>query len=101
MADLTDNPDNLELFFDIANSNRRANAARFPDDYNIVRRVNTCLSTAGKHLVNPQPVMAGLLFLRCQYAYKATAGLALAGQVCETFVMMRSCLARPIHRFLL
>jgi hypothetical protein len=50
MADLTDNPDNLELFFDIANSNRRANAARFPDDYNIVRRVNTCLSTAGKHL---------------------------------------------------
>jgi hypothetical protein len=33
-----------------------------------------------------------VLFLRCQYAYKTAAGLSLAGQVSETFVMMRSCL---------
>jgi hypothetical protein len=92
MADLADNPDNLEMFFDVAASNRKANARRFPDAYNITRRVNICLSTAGKHLINPQPVTAGLLFLRCQYAYKTAVGLALAGQVCESFVMMRSCL---------
>jgi hypothetical protein len=36
--------------------------------------------------------MAGVLFLRCQYTYKAAAGMALSGQVVETFVMMRSCL---------
>jgi hypothetical protein len=60
--------------------------------YNLIRRVNICLSTAGKNLINPKPVMTGILFLRCQYSYKAAAGMALSGQVVETFVMMRSCL---------
>jgi len=32
------------------------------------------------------------MLLRCQYAYKAAAGMALSGQVVEAFVMMRSCL---------
>jgi hypothetical protein len=36
--------------------------------------------------------MAAILFLRCQYAYKAAAGMALSGQAVEAFVMMRSCL---------
>jgi hypothetical protein len=34
----------------------------------------------------------GPLFLRSQYAYKTAAGMTLAGQVAESFVMMRSCL---------
>jgi hypothetical protein len=54
--------------------------------------VNECLSVVGKNLVKPEPVMTGVLLLRCQYAYKAAAGMALAGQVVETFVMQRSCL---------
>jgi hypothetical protein len=32
------------------------------------------------------------MLLRSQYAYKAAAGMALAGQVVEAFVMKRSCL---------
>jgi hypothetical protein len=43
-------------------------------------------------MINPKPVMCGVLFLRCQYAYKTAAGHSLAGQVTEAFVMMRSCL---------
>ena len=54
--------------------------------------MDECFSVAGKNLVNPQPMMTGILFLRAQYAYKTAAGMALAGQVVETFVMMRSCL---------
>jgi hypothetical protein len=54
--------------------------------------VDSCLSTAGKNLVNPKPVLAGFMLLRCQYAYKTAAGMALSGQVVEPFVMMRSCL---------
>ena len=46
----------------------------------------------GKNLVNPKPVMTGPLFLRSQYAYKTAAGMALAGQIVEAFVMLRSCL---------
>jgi hypothetical protein len=57
-----------------------------------MQRVNDCFSIAGKTLRNPEPVMTGVLFLRAQYAYKTAAGMALAGQAVEAFVMMRSCL---------
>src|SRR5262249_25592343 len=92
MADLMANPDNLIPFFQLVASNQKANMAKFPAPYDLISRVNICLSTAGKNLINPKPVMAGVLFQRCQYAYKAAAGMALSGQVVETFVMMRSCL---------
>jgi hypothetical protein len=92
MMDLSDNPDNLIPFFELVARNQKANIARFPAAYEFIRRVNICLSTAGKNLINPKPVMAGVMFLRCQYAYKAAAGMALSGQVVEAFVMMRSCL---------
>jgi hypothetical protein len=86
------NPDDLIAFLELVASNQKANVARFPGPYDIIRRVNICFSTAGQNLVNPQPPMAGILFLRCQYSYKTAAGLTLSGQVCEAFVMMRSCL---------
>jgi hypothetical protein len=92
MADLSANPDNLIPFFERVASNQKANIAKFPAAYDLIQRVNICLSTAGKNLINPKPVMAGVLCLRCQYAFKAAAGMALARQVVETFVMMRSCL---------
>jgi hypothetical protein len=86
------NPDDLIAFLELVASNQKANVTRFPGPYDRIRRVNICFSTAGQNLVNPQPITAGFLFLRCQYAYKAAAGMALSGQVCEAFVMMRSCL---------
>jgi hypothetical protein len=92
MADLSDNPDNLIPFLEVVASNQKANIAKFPAAYQLIRRVNICLSTAAKDLVNPKPVMAGKMLHRCQYAYKAAAGMALSGQVAEAFVMMRSCL---------
>src|SRR5262249_39121900 len=81
--------DDLIAFLEMVASNQKANVARFPDAYDLIRRVNICLSTAGQNLVNAQPVTAGILCLRCQYAYKTAAGMALSGQVCEAFVMMR------------
>jgi hypothetical protein len=92
MIDLSVNPDNLLPFLELVASNQKANIAKFAGPYDLIRRVNICLSTAGKNLIHPKPVMAGVLFLRCQYSYKAAAGMALSGQVVETFVMMRSCL---------
>jgi len=92
MTDLSSNPDNLSPFLERVAANQKANIAKFPAPYQLLRRVDTCLSTAGKNLINPNPVLAGLMLLRCQYAYKAAAGMALSGQVVEAFVMMRSCL---------
>jgi hypothetical protein len=93
MADLlSNNPDNLIPFFELVVSNQKANIANHRTWYELIRRVNVCLSTAGQNMINPKPVMCAVLFLRCQYAYKSAAGMALAGQVVESFVMMRSCL---------
>jgi hypothetical protein len=90
--DLSSTPDNLLPFLQVVGNNQRATIARFPADFELIRRVNICLSTVGQKLINPQPVMCAVLFQRCQYAFKTTAALALAGQVVEAFVMMRSCL---------
>lgn len=92
MPDLSDNSDNLISFLDLVVSNQKASVAKFPVQYALIRRINICLSIAGKNLVNPKPVMCAVLFLRCQYAYKTAAGMTLSGQSVEAFVMMRSCL---------
>lgn len=84
--------DDLTRFLQVVNSNQIANVANFPEPYSLMQRINNCFSTAGENLVNPRPMMTGPLFLRSQYAYKTTVGMALAGQVVEAFVMMRSCL---------
>jgi hypothetical protein len=90
--DLSPSPDNLLPFLQVVANNQRANVARYPADLEMIRCVNICLSTVGQKLINPQPLMCAVLFQRCQYAFKTAAGLALAGQVVEAFVMMRSCL---------
>lgn len=84
--------DDLTRFLDVINSNQKAALRQFPEPYGLMQRVNDCFSAAGKGLVNPKPTMTGPLFLRAQYAYKTAAGMALAGQVVEAFVMQRSCL---------
>jgi hypothetical protein len=92
MTDLSENPDNLIPFFDLVANNQKASIRNFPEQYELLRRVNVCLSTAGQKLVNPKPLMCAILFLRCQYTYKAAAGMSLSGQAVEAFVLARACL---------
>ena len=87
-----DDSDNLDEFFGIAERNRIGNIARFQAEYQVLRRINMCLTSPGQHIVKPSPFICALLLLRCQYAYKAAVGMSLCGQVTEAFQMMRSCL---------
>lgn len=91
MTDLSANPDNHVPFLDAVAPNQKANIKNFPGVYDLLRRMNICLAAAGQNMTNPKPVMSGVLFQRCQYAYKAAAGMALSGQAVEAFVMARSC----------
>lgn len=84
--------DTLQKFFDMVRSNQQANRINFSQWYAIIEKIDECFARAGKNLVNPKPVMTGVLLLRCQYAFKAAAGLALAGQVVEVFAILRSVL---------
>jgi hypothetical protein len=82
----------LDRFLEVVHNNQSANRARFPDQYQIIQRIDDCFVRAGKHLSYQKPLLVGPLFMRSQYAYKTAAGMTLAGQVAESFVMMRSCL---------
>jgi hypothetical protein len=82
----------LDRFLEVVHNNRLGNRARFPAEYQIILRIDDCFVTAGKHLSHQKPVFVGPMLLRSQYAYKTAAGMTLAGQVAESFVMMRSCL---------
>ncbi len=81
--------DDLTKFLQVVHTNQRATVSGLPGPYNHIQRVNDCFLAVGKNLVDPKPVMTGVLFLRSQYAYKAAAGMASSGQVTETFAMMR------------
>ena len=82
----------LDRFLEVVHSNQPINRARFPAQYQIIQRIDKCFVTVGKHPSYKKPVLVGPIFLRSQYAYKTSAGMTLAGQVAESFVMMRSCL---------
>ena len=82
----------LQEFFDTLRSAQQANRAKFPVWYDIIERIDRCFVRAGKNLVKLQSPMTGAFLLRCQYAFKTAAGMALAGQVVEAFVMQRSVL---------
>jgi hypothetical protein len=82
----------LQKFLDTIHANQQANRVNFPQWYAIIERIDECFVRAGKNLTNPKPVITGNLLLRCQYAFKTGAGMALAGQVVEVFVMLRSAL---------
>ena len=79
----------LEDFFDALRSNQQANREIFPEWYAIIVRIDDCFVRCG--LIEPKSSLAGVFFIRCQYAFKAAAGMALAGQP-EVFPILRSLL---------
>ena len=84
--------DDLTQFLKAVHHHQQRNRERFAEPYRLMQRVNDCFVTAQQALVDPKPVLSGVLCLRSQYAYKAAAGMALAGQEGEAFAMMRLCL---------
>ena len=82
----------LEDFFDAVRLSQRANRELFPGWYAIIARIDGCLVRAGSNLINPEPLTAAVLLLRCQYALKAAASMALAGQAGDVFPTLRSVL---------
>jgi hypothetical protein len=46
MTDLSNDRDNLIPFFDLVASNQKGSIRTFPEQHELLRRVNVCLSTA-------------------------------------------------------
>lgn len=82
----------LSKFFDRTHANQQANSVNFAGPCAVIEKIDACFAKAGKNLIKPSPVMCGVFLLRSHFAFRTAAGLALAGQVVEAFVMMRSVL---------
>src|SRR5271166_3813992 len=84
--------DSLQNFFDMVRRSQQANRVKFIEWCTLIEKIDDCFVRAGKNLTNPKPVMTAVLLLRCQYAFKTAAGMALGGQIVEVFTMLRSVL---------
>lgn len=82
----------LEDFFDELRANQRANRVFYPQLYSVVERLDNCFVRSGIDIFSPKPVVARVLLERCGYAFKTAAGMALAGQVVEFCLVVRSML---------
>ena len=74
----------LSKFLRTVHSNQIANQANQVEWFGFIESIDGCFIQAGENLANPVSKVGALLFLRCQYAFKTAAGLALAGQVTES-----------------
>ena len=93
--DMATSPKDTSLahFLETIHRNQQCVQDRFPERYRTIQRVDDCFAAgAAKHLGDVKPMFTGPMFLRSHYAYKTAAGMTLAGQFCESFVLMRSCL---------
>ena len=95
--------DELTKFFDAARANQFATFFAKPGVVQKLIAIDALFVTVSKGWLNPNGVLAVFLLHRCHGAFRAAAGLAMAGQVAETYPACRAMLefaayAVHIHR---
>ncbi len=84
--------DSLTEFIETAHRNRFATFANKKDWSQRLVNIDGCFMQAAKEWLNPRNLLTPLLFLRCHSAYRAACEHAMAGQVTDTFPLIRTCL---------
>jgi hypothetical protein len=70
--------------------------------FNILRDVDACFVKVAESMEKLQTSPLSLIFFaRCHAAYRAACGTSTAGQLPETFVLLRSCLEYPGYALLI
>jgi hypothetical protein len=100
--------DDLTAFLQTAQQNTYATFHRKKVWYDALKTLDDCYLKINNNLLNPIDQIAPLFLLRAHSAYRATCGLAMAGQVVEGFALNRLCLEysgyalfihdKPAHR---
>ncbi len=84
--------DKLSQFIDGARHNQYATFANKRLAYRLMQEVDECMHRAGSNLLNPKDGLTPVFLYRCHSAFRAAAGLAMGGQLVETYPLLRSCL---------
>ncbi len=95
--------DGLSEFLESAHRNRLASFANKRDWYQLLLAIDQCFLKVGSGWINPHNVVAAILFFQSYARYRCACEHALAGQIGETFVAIRSLIesagyALHIHR---
>ena len=96
--------DKLSEFLQRVQKNQLGSFVNFRAEFELLREVDDCFVKIAENLLNPRKnILSVLLLHRSHAAYLAACGTSMAGQVPETFVLLRSCLeysgyALLIHR---
>ena len=95
--------DALTEFLETAHRNRFATFVNKDEEYRRLSLIDQCFTRIGDGWMNPSNVITPLLFFRSHAAFRAACEHAMAGQIIDTFVLIRAVLetagyALHIHR---
>ena len=95
--------DRLSAYLDSAYRNRLATFANMPADFARLTAIDACFADATTDWQNPKQPIVALLLIRTLGSYRAACEAAMAGQIVETFVLIRAMIegagyAAHIHR---
>jgi hypothetical protein len=84
--------DHLSAFIETAHRNRFATFANKRVWFQRLQGIDDCFMRVAADWLNPMDITTPHLFLRSHAAFRAACAHAMAGQIAETFPMLRSCL---------
>lgn len=89
--------DDLTKFLDLGRAHQFQAFEHLSGSYRRLRDVDAVFLKLGENLDNPPNLISPLFVYRSHSAYRAAAGLVLAGQVPETYMVGRGCLEFALY----
>jgi hypothetical protein len=91
--------DDLSQFLDFTRHNQFATFHAKKVRYAELSTLDACFYTVAKNITNPANAISPVLFYRCHSAFRCACATTMAGQIAETFVLLRSCLEYAAYGF--
>lgn len=87
----------LSDFLNQSRNNQFVTFAKLRTEYTLLSEIDDAFLKVGENLINPRNPLTANMFYRSHSAYRSGCGTSMAGQVPETFVLLRSCLEYAAH----
>lgn len=84
--------DLLTAYLDQARSNQIATFANKKAAYSLMSEIDSCFVRGVKDMINPKDMVAPLTYMRAHSAWRTACGTAMAGQLTETYALLRLAL---------
>ena len=91
--------DALSSYLDLLRRNQLASYQQLSGSYARLRDLDGLYLKVAKNLDNIEQTAPALFFYRAHAAFRAVIGLVLAGQVVETYAMLRNCLEQALYAY--